>query len=220
MKDIRIRVTLINEMLGTMANDPEIHREFIASKGPDAKSIEEEVAALGVDEVVEKSMTVYPKMEDGTPFVWDYQIRGFFKDTCAALQRCKGEDISKQSCALKAYKKIIDGCIFAYPRKIKINLSGEMGVCQRPLRGQTAQGERISLASSETVPAGSTFEFTVRCLSDSYEKAVLEWLDYGQYRGFLQWRNSGRGSFCYEVLDDNGNVIGGNKAKLEALLAG
>lgn len=219
MKDIKVRITLTNEMLGTSSNNPEIHREFIASKAPDAKTTEEEIAAVGVEEVVEKSMTVYPRLEDGTPFVWDYQIRGFFKDTCAALQRCKGEEISKQSCGMKAYKKIIDGCIFVFPRKIRINLSGEMGECQRPLRGQTAQGERIALANSETVPADSTFEFTVRCLSDAHEKAVIEWLDYGQYKGFLQWRNAGKGSFCYELLDENGNVIGGNKEQIMALLA-
>lgn len=210
MKDIRVRVTLINEMLGTTSGNPEIHKEFIASKAPDAKSMEEEVAAIGVDAVEEKSMTVFPKLEDGTPFVWNYQIRGFFKDTCGALARCKGEEISKQSCALKAYKKIIDGCIFVYPRKIPINLNGDMGICQRPLRGQTAQGERIALASSETVPEGSTFEFTVRCLTDAHEKAVLEWLDYGQYRGLLQWRNSSRGTFLYDVLSETGDVIGGN----------
>ena len=201
MKDIKIRITLKDEMLGTQAGDPNIHREFIASKAPDAKSREEEVAALGVDEVVEKSMTVYPKFADGTPFVWDYQIKGFFKDTCSALQRCKGEEISKQSCGLKAYKKIIDGCIFVYPRQIPIDMhGGMMDVCQRPLRGQTAQGERIALASSETVPEGSTMELTIRCLSDVYEKAVREWLDYGQYKGLLQWRNAGKGRFDWEEI--------------------
>lgn len=200
MKDIKVRITLTDEMLGTTSGNPDIHKEFIASKAPDAKSMEEEVAAIGVDAVEEKSMTVYPRLEDGTPFVWDYQIRGFFKDTCSALQRCKGEEISKESCSMKAYKKIIDGCIFVFPRKIPVNLSGDMGVCQRPLRGQTAQGERIALAASETVPEGSTMEFTVKCLSDAHEKAVREWLDYGQFKGLLQWRNAGKGRFNWEEI--------------------
>lgn len=201
MKDIKVRVTLTNEMLGTMAGDPEIHRTYIASKAPDAKSIEEEVEAIGVEGVEEKSMTVFPKMADGTPFVWDYQIKGFFKDSCSALSRCKGEEIAKQSCALKAYKKVIDGCIFVYPREIPIDMHGmAMDVCQRPLRAQTAQGERIALASSETVPEGSTMDFTIRCLSDAHEKAVREWLNYGQYKGLLQWRNSGKGSFTWEEM--------------------
>ncbi len=201
MKDIKVRLTLTDEMLGTTSGNPEIHKEFIASKAPDAKSMEEEVASIGVDAVEEKSMTVYPRLEDGTPFVWDYQIRGFFKDTCSALARCKGEEIAKESCSLKAYKKIIDGCIFVYPRKIPIDMhGGKMGVCQRPLRGQTAQGERIALASSETVPEGSTIECTIKCLSDAHEKAVREWLNYGQYKGLLQWRNAGKGRFTWEEL--------------------
>ena len=201
MKDIKIKVTLLQEMLGTSSANKEIHSEFIASKAPDAKSREEEVAAIGADAEFEKSMTVYPKTEDGTPFMWDYQMKGFFKDSCAALQRCKGESIAKESCKLKAYKKIIDGCIFVYPRRIMLDMhGGKVGVLQRPLRGQTAQGERIALASSETVPEGTTFECTIKCLSDEYENAVLEWLNYGQYKGLLQWRNAGFGRFEYEIL--------------------
>jgi hypothetical protein len=215
MKKINIRITLLDEMLGTMAGDPEIYSEFIASNAPDAKSREEEIAAIGVDAVVEKGMTVFPKFADGTPYMWDYQMRGFFKDSCSALQRCKGEDISKESCGLKAYKKIIDGCIFVEPRKIPIDLhGGMMDVCQRPLRGQTAQGERIALASSETVPEGSTMELTIVCLSDAHEAAVIEWLNYGKYKGLLQWRNAGKGRFAYEILDNDGNAIGGNKEEL------
>lgn len=200
MKELKIRLTLTDEMLGTTSGNPDIHKEYIASKAPDAKSMREEVEAIGVDAVEEKSMTVYPRLEDGTPFIWDYQIRGFFKDTCSALQRCKGEDFSKESCGMKAFKKIIDGCIFVQPRKIPIELSGKMGVCQRPLRGQTAQGERISLAASETVPEGSSMELTVVCLSDAHEKAVREWLDYGKWKGLLQWRNSGKGRFVWEEI--------------------
>lgn len=201
MKDIKVKVTLTDEMLGTLAADPALYDTFIAGNAPDAPSREEEIAAHGVQEVIDKSMTIFPRTEDGVPFVWDYQIRGFFKDTCSALARCKGEEISKHSCALKAFKKVIDGCIFVFPRKIPINMNGgEMGVCQRPLRASTAQGERVALAASETVPEGSTFEFTVRCLSDAYEKVVREWLDYGQYKGLLQWRNSGKGRFVWEEL--------------------
>lgn len=203
MKEIKIKVTLTEEMLGTASANPEIHSEFIASKAPNAKSREEEVAAIGVDAEIEKSMTIFPKMDDGTPFIWDYQIKGFFKDACAALQRYKGEKCSKQSCVMKAYKKIIDGCIFVYPRKIPLDMhGGEMGVCQRPLRGQTAQGERIALASSETVPEGTTFECVIET-PDTYEAAVYEWLDHMKKRGFLQWRNSGKGRAVYEVLEVN-----------------
>lgn len=208
MKNIKVRLTFMDEALGTASGDKNIHAEFIASKAPDAPNrnerIAEEIEAVGLDETIEKSMTVFPKDKDGNPFIWDYQIRGFFKDACSALQRCKGEEFAKASCGIKAYKKVIDGCIFINPRKIMIDMNGgQMGVCQRPLRGQTAQGERITLAASETVPEGSAIEFTIVRLPDAYEKAVIEWLEYGQFKGLLQWRNSGKGRFTYEILDED-----------------
>ena len=202
MKKLNIRITLINEMLGTAAADPEVYKNYIASKSPDAMTLEEEVAAIGVEETANKSMTVYPRLEDGTPFMWNYQLKGFFKDACSALQRCKGEEISKESCKLKAFKKVIDGCIFVEPRKIPIDMhGGEMGICERPLRASTAQGERIALASSETVPEGSTMDCTVICLSDDHEAVVREWLNYGKWKGLLQWRNAGFGQYEWEELD-------------------
>ena len=76
-----------------------------------------------------------------------------------------------------------------------------MGICQRPLRAQTMQGERVALASSETVPAGSSMTFEIKMLTDGHEKAVKEALDYGRFRGFGQWRNSGKGIFHYEILE-------------------
>lgn len=200
MKEIKVRLTFTEDVLGTANADKNVHSEFIASKAPDAPSREEEVEALGAEEVERKEMTVFPRMENGSPMFWDYQIKGFFKDTCSALSRCNGEDYSKESCGMKAYKKIIDGCIFPQPRKIEIHMNGEMGNCQRPLRAQTAQGERIALANSEAVPAGSWIEFKVVCLSDAYENAVREWLNYGQFKGIGQWRNSGMGRFTWEEI--------------------
>ena len=203
MKEIKVRLTFTEDVLGTANADKNVHSEFIASKAPNAPSREEEVEALGAEEVERKEMTVFPRMENGSPMFWDYQIKGFFKDTCSALSRCKGEDYSKESCGMKAYKKIIDGCIFPQPRKIEINMNGEMGNCQRPLRAQTAQGERIALANSEAVPAGSWIEFTVECLEDKHAAAVREWLNYGRYKGLGQWRNSGKGRFTWEEAQND-----------------
>ncbi|MBQ9252264.1 MAG: hypothetical protein IJ188_06490 [Clostridia bacterium] len=194
---IKVRVTMLEEMLGTASANPEIHEEFIASKAPDAQSREEEVAALGAEEVFEKGMTVFPRDENGRPIAWDYQWKGFLKDAFGSLKKVPKSECGK----IKAYKKEIDGLIFVEPRQIPIQFPGEVGICQRPLRAQTAQGERVALASSESIPAGATMEFTYRLLLPSHEKAVLEAMDYGQLRGFGQWRNSGKGRFKYEVLE-------------------
>ena len=87
------------------------------------------------------------------------------------------------------------------PRKIVIQLAGGVGNCQRPLRAQTPQGERVALASSETVQETSVLEFEIRLLDEGLEGLVREWLDYGQYRGLGQWRNSGKGRFLWEEVE-------------------
>ena len=194
----KVKVTMFEEILGTASANPEIHEEFIASKAPDAPSREEEVAAIGAEEVFEKGMTVFPRDKDGNPIAWDYQWKGFFKDACGALRKVPGTACGK----IKAYKKEIDGLIFPQPRQIPIVFDAEMGICQRPLRGQTAQGERVALASSESIPAGAEMTFDILMLSPEHEAAVREMLNYGQLRGFGQWRNSGKGRFTYEVLEE------------------
>lgn len=106
-----------------------------------------------------------------------------------------------ESGKISAYKKVIDGLVFVSPRMIPIEVNGAVRDCQRPLRAQTAQGERVSLANSEEIPAGSRCEFDVLCMDDSHEAAVREWLDYGALRGIGQWRNSGKGRFTYTAYE-------------------
>ena len=198
MKIMKVKVTTMEEVLGTASANPEIHEEFIASKAPDAPSMEEEVAAIGADEVFEKGMTVFPRDDEGKPIAWDYQWKGFFKDACGSLRKVPKSECGK----IKAYKKEIDGLIFVSPRKIPIEFDGEIGICQRPLRAQTAQGERVALASSESIPAGASMTFEIQMLLPEHEKAVKEMLGYGKLRGFGQWRNSGKGRFTWELLEE------------------
>lgn len=196
MKEIRVRLTFTEEILGTASGNPDIHGEYIASKAPNPKSMTEEIEAIGEEAVKEKGMTVFPRNKEGQPILWDYQVKGFFKDTCSSLRKVPGS----QSGKIKAFKKEIDGLIFIKERRIPYQFEGEMGECQRPLRASTAQGERVSIANSETIPAGASVEFTVLMLTDTHEKAVREWLNYGMLRGFGQWRNSGKGRFTWEEI--------------------
>lgn len=152
MKTLKVRLTFTEPLLGTWPANQNVAREYIASKGPDAATIEDEVAALGADAAADKVMTVFPRNEAGQPILYDYQVKGFFKDSCGMLGRIGGKDEKgkkkavNESGKLTAYKKIIDGLIFVGPRQIPLILNGEMTECQRPLRAQTAQGERVSLA--------------------------------------------------------------------------
>ena len=200
MLEKRVRITFTEPILGTLPSDPEVHSHYVASKAPDAKSIREEIEALGVDEVEERSITVFSHMEDGTPCLWDYQLKGFMKDACGMLRRVPGTKSAK----LTAYKKVIDGLIFTGPRKIPLWMPIDLDLsdtdCQRPLRASTPQGERIALAHSEEAPIGTYIEVTIKCLDDRLWPTVKEWLDYGALRGIGQWRNSGRGRFAWEEI--------------------
>jgi len=208
MTTLKFRINFIEGLLGTAPNDEDVYKNFIASKAPDAKPIEDEIAAVGVDEVAERGMTVFPRDPDGNPILFDYQIKGFFKDACGMLSRLTEKDESgkkktkNESGKISAYKKVIDGLIFVEPRMIPIQINGEVGICQRPLRASTAQGDRVALAMSEEIPAGSSVEFTVRCLDDNNAKAVREWMEYGVLRGIGQWRNSGKGRFTFAEISE------------------
>jgi hypothetical protein len=68
------------------------------------------------------------------------------------------------------------------------------------------QGDRVALARSETVPAGTTMDFSVTCLNDSMVPVVIEWLQYFRLHGLSQWRNSGKGRAVVTVKE-NGKVI-------------
>lgn len=180
-KILKVKITFLEPVLGTWPSNQNVARDFIASKSPDAATIEDEVAALGADAVADKGMTVFPRNENGEPVLYDYQIKGFFKDSCGMLARVGGKTETG--------------------KKRAVNESGKIGDCQRPLRAQTAQGERVSLANSEEIPAGSTCEFEILLMDESLENAVLEWLDYGVLRGIGQWRNSGKGRFTFDIID-------------------
>ena len=203
MKTIKVKLTFVEGILGTSPANPDVYRDYIGSKAPDAATVEDEVEALGADAVAEKSMTVFPRNAEGVPFLYDYQIKGFFKDTCGGLRKVKGSRSEK----IKAFKKEIDRLIFPQPREIPFENVAGIAECQRPLRASTPQGERVSLAMSEEIPAGATITFSIDILSDEHEAAVREWLDYGKYSGIGQWRNSGKGRFVWEELRDGGKVI-------------
>lgn len=201
MNTLTVKLTFMEGILGTSPNDEDIYKNFIIDKakanGAEITMDTEnaEVAALPLDEQIEKGMTVFPRTEDGKPFLYDYQVKGFFKDTCGMLKRVPGTESSK----VKAYKKEIDGLIFVSPRQIVFD-NAEMDICQRPLRAQTMQGERVALAMSEEIKAGATIVVTFSYYLDSQEKLIREWLDYGQLRGIGQWRNSGKGRFTWEEV--------------------
>jgi hypothetical protein len=197
---VNLEGEFIEECLGTCSNNPEIQEEYVAGLAPDAQSREEEVAAVGVGEVVEKGKTVFPRDEEGRVVMWNYMVKGFLKAACGALVRVPGTLAHENKAA---WNKVLTDLVFVEPRRIVLELpeGRVIGNLQRPLRGQTAQGERIALANSETVPAGTKFRFTVLMLDKRLWPRVEELLKYGELKGLGQWRNSGKGSFVCRVVE-------------------
>lgn len=232
---------LLEDCLGTGPSDKDLLSTFIASRAPDATSREEEIAALGEDTLVQKGTTVFYRgifKDNGVkyidvldrkegfkfspddkdivrkPFFWNYQLRGMFKDSCGLLSRASyGE-----SAGLKAYKKVIDGGVFVFPRRLAIKTAPyyitdegdfipcdpeNLKVLQRPLRIQDKNGERTAIAASEVIPAGSRIKFGVAVTDAKFMAAVYEWLNYGSEHGLGAWRNSGKGIFRWRELNDD-----------------
>lgn len=203
---MRVRITFMKPILGTKPADPEIHSHYVASKAPDAQTMREEIAALGTEEVEERGKTIFFKMEDGTPYLKSYQIKGFFKEAARTLKKTPGT----QTKGLSAFLKKVDNFIFVYgdiadddeiiPMYMPMDLDLTATDCQRPLRASTPMGERVALAHSEEAPRGTWMEFSVYCLDPADLKYVREWLDYGRFKGLGQWRNAGYGRFTWEEL--------------------
>lgn len=189
------RLTFTDELLGTMPGNKEIFADFVAKR---AETLDEETEAVPMDAetALEKGTTVFPRTAHGEPFIYDYQIRGFFKEACKFLKKVSDTKSSKE----KAYKQKIDGCIFVKDRQNVINVNGDIGICERSLRASTPQGDRIALSRSESVPEGSSVTFTVQCLIKSDLDLVDEWMEYGRLHGTGQWRNAGKGRFEFEVV--------------------
>lgn len=195
---MKIRITFTEQLLGTKAANKTVFADFIASKAPDGDKAKEELDCA--DHREEQGTTIF-HCQDNKPGLWDYQIKGFFKDAANACNRADKEN-RKGLEKLSAYKTKIDGCIFVAPRFIPLLLPvGQgLGICERPLRAETAQGPRVTVCRSETAPIGTSLECEITILAKDLNPYVELWLEYGKLRGLGQWRNSGCGRFAWAVV--------------------
>jgi len=206
MTKLKVRLTFTEPVLGTRPGNPELLQKYILDKArkkhpdlPPEMEEEELIAMPAVEEAVDEKSTFFSRDEEGNPILWDFMFKGLFKEACWALRRVPKTASGK----LKAYIKEIHGLIFVFPRKIKLELPEGTSpeIYERPLRGQTPKGERVSIARSEMLPAGTTCEFEVRTLSIDMMDAIDEWLQYGALKGMCQFRTGSFGRFTYELLN-------------------
>jgi hypothetical protein len=208
MNEYSVALTFTEMMLGTVPKDPNIYASYIASTAPKEQDTEDEIES--VQESEERGWTGFHCDPNGDPIIYDYMLKGFFKDACSMLSRASGkkekgkERIPKNhSSKIVAFKKIIDGLVFVSPRQIHVDMSGPLGLLERPLRAPGGPGrpEHVCLVRSDTVPVGSKIEFTLKVLGEVNKATIEEWLEYGALRGLGQWRNAGYGTFTYELVE-------------------
>lgn len=201
----KIRIKTLTPTLGSLPGNKEILRDYIASKAETvSKGDEEAECILSTEEEVAKLTTVFPRDERGL-FVWDYQLKGFFKEAIGVLvEHGDIPELTKWT-----YKRAVDCCLFIEPRRSYFTRDGAIvtahnSICERTLRADTPQGERISIARSEQIDEGVEVEFSVELLLSSNSKSkwrglseeVLESaIAYGKRKGLGQWRNAGFGRF-------------------------
>lgn len=83
---MKVKITLLEEILGSSPSNEELLATYIASKAPTGDLTAEEVDNIKAQNA-EGRITVFPKTADGTPFLYDYQVKGMFKDSCKMLAK-------------------------------------------------------------------------------------------------------------------------------------
>jgi hypothetical protein len=178
-------VELVTDMLGTVPMDPEVYKTYIESKKPEAAEGEEEY--LTIEKMEQKGWTGFHSDKKGL-FVYDYFIKGFFKHA---------GDVLREELKLKNLKSKIDDYLFVTPRRVYLGTKKADGVLERPLRGMTPRGPRVSLAKSDFIKEGTRIKFAVTLLphKELNWDVVNRLIAHGELMGFGQFRNGGYGRF-------------------------
>lgn len=198
VETLKVKLVLLEPLLGTAPKNKEIYKDFIASKVTAEQQNEELETIADAMAEVEKGTTGFHKDEEGI-FIYDYLVKGFLKEA---------GNVMKLDMNLKNVKSKIDNLVFVFPRKLRFLTPDEkplldhQGYLERPLRAQTAQGPRVFLARSETVDAGNKIicEFKIVPNKEINSKVICNILEYGALKGLGQFRNGSYGRFSYEII--------------------
>lgn len=191
-----VELEFTEDVLGSVPKSKEVYAQYIKTKAPEGQG-GDEVAT--VQESEEKGWTGF-HADGGGLFVYDYTIRGFFKEAAAA---------TKSQSDIKAFKSKIDRLVFISRRRLHFLRAGKPiqepdGVFERPLKAMTMQGPRVTLARSDKLEAakGVSLKFEVIIL-DNRDGVTRKWLEglfeYGRFQGLGQFRNGSYGRFEVKV---------------------
>ena len=200
-----VTLQLVSPMLGTVSKNMEMYDYHAkqkarveankTGKGLSDEQIAEEELTMTEQFIQEKGWSGFHWYEK-SPVIYNYVIGGFIKEAIAGLRRTTGT----RSSAITAYKKTVDQQVFVYPRLVPFISPDEpyddLQTLERPLRGQTAQGERVTLVKSDMIQPGALLTFEIHAFKGKVtQNVLLEVLAYGIYKGLGQWRSGGYGQF-------------------------
>ena len=225
MQTYAVKLSTTSEMLGTAPANPQVYEDFIVAKRmAEGKFTKEEIEIAKKEELAtlpvltsgdedQKGITIFRRADDGTLVIPGYMVKGFFKAAAASMSEVWG---ASGRIDRMVHIGKFTGSKFAADRFIPMVRDGQRlkapDGTRRPLRAMTAQGERISLASSELVRPVVTLSFHVTVLPlaetgkgiGTREKPCLvnqelleSWLAYGMMAGIGQWRSAGWGTFTH-----------------------
>lgn len=194
----KYKIETLTKLLGTASGNPELYREYIQSKAPDPKDADDELETCPHNHVMDpneewsKAITGFHRHPKGRGLViYDYQIMGFIKNAANVLKD------NLNSKGIKNCRSKVNQFVTVFPRRTLIADEPD-GVEQRPLRAQTQQGPRVTLAASEFLEPPVEFEIILGLINNKeISWGVINTLwRYGEVRaGLLQNRNSGYGKF-------------------------
>ena len=70
MQELKMKIKLLEPMLGTVAKDPDVYRTYIESKKPETETEDE---YLTVEKIEEKGWTGFHSDENGL-FIYNYMV--------------------------------------------------------------------------------------------------------------------------------------------------
>ena len=186
-KKYRLDIVFTAPLLGTQpgANTPasDFIRNKVKEENPNA-NIADEVPTL--PEELEKGTTGFPRNAEGKPILFNYQVKGCFKNAGKILNGSHN---------FKGLESKITDLLTVIPRQIVINTDKPITFLERPLRAQTMQGPRVSLVRSEMIAEGATATCEIEVQETTKvnfpDELIMDLVSQIERAGFLQWRNSG-----------------------------
>jgi len=161
-------------------------------------------------ETTELKTQIFQRDAERLPYLGSQVVKGFLKSASEAISRTRPSKNGKFNSSIAASSKYINTMMISTPiyffdeegKRVDIKRldDGSADLLERPLRCQTAKGDRVALASSEVIEEGSYGSFAISLFGgDSCPvkiKDLKDCLNYGVIQGLSAWRGSGsKGTF-------------------------